>query len=241
MYLMKKLLVILILSPVLSFSKSTLILNIYSCNEEPVNSFGPTRILKVLKEGKLIFPLSDSGFYSGYVWIRDLDTGVYHIQSQNLFHIDVCDSIKISENRLYKLDICVDKFNKYDKFFHGMIDSISETKPLVIKATTFHINKVQSELKIVKKNGQLIAYLKQKFKIKGERWPDVSKSVILSERMVDKIRQFEYELYIVDKIDNIICNGRTYYSIQLSETQKKLLDPTCEWYGIYNLKKELFN
>jgi hypothetical protein len=241
MYLMKKLLVILILSPVLSFSKSTIILNIRSCNKGPINSFGTTRILKVLKEGNLIFPLSDSGFYSGYIWIKDLDTGLYRIQYQNLFHKEVCDSIQISENRLYKLDICVDKFNKYNTPFQGLIDTVSELQPLLINTLTYHVNKVESELRIVKINNQVVAHLKQKFKIKGEKRPDVSKSVILSEGMINKIRQFEYELDIVSRIDNVICNGATNYSIQLGQTKKILRDTTCEWDGIYNLIKDLFN
>jgi len=238
---MKKLLILLTLVPLLSFSKSTLILNIHSCNKEPINSFGPTRILKVLKEGKLIFPVSDSGFYSGYIWIKDLDIGVYHIQYQNLFHKEVCDSIQISENRIYNMEICVDKFNKYDTYFQGLIDSISELQPLLINTLTYHINKVESELRIVKIDNQLLALLKQKFKIKGKKKPDVSKSVILSENMINKIRQFEYELDIVTRIDNVICNGATNYTIQLGQTKKIRTDPTCEWDGIYNLIKDLFN
>ncbi len=234
---MKKLLIILTLIPFYSFSRSTLILDIRSCKD---NLFGPTTILKVLKEGKLIYHLSDSAFYSGHIWLKDLDTGLYHIQYRNLFYKDIYDSIQISEARIYKFDICVDRFNNHPKSYHGLVDSILDSHTLIIKATSVHTNQVKTEFRIVQKKGKCMAYLKQKFYIKGEKRPDISKSVILAEAMIDKIRQFEYELDIVAKVE-VISSGRTYYSIQLGQAKKKYLVSTGEWAGIYGLIKNIFN
>lgn len=234
---MRILILALIFLPLISFSKSYLLLDIHSCKD---NSFGPTRELKVFKNDKLIYPLFDSTFFVGGILIKDLDTGLYKIKYQNRFYKDVWDSVRISEYRFYTMDICVDKFNKHDNSFQGLIDSVLELQPLLINTLTYHVNKVESELRIVKINNQIVAHLKQKFKMKGEKRSDVSKSVLLSASMINRIRQFEYELEIVSKIDNVICNGSTNYSLQLGQTKKIFRDPTCDWNGIYDLIRDIF-
>ena len=235
--IMKRLLTILLLFPLLAFPKASLYISLHSCN---IENFGTTNKISIYKNGVFLYEKSDSSNILSFVHLTNLDTGLYQIHYQNIFHKEVYSSKLIPADSSYFLEICLDKFGDIDKSFHGLIDSISDTEPLVILVNSVGCyGNAKSELKIEKTKGKIFAYYTKTLKTKGEKKSRIYKAKELTESDINQIRQFEYELNLISN-SNTICSYREYYKIESGAIKKSYFDSTCKWTGIWKLVKFIF-
>lgn len=173
---------------------------------------------ELYKEDSLIF---SGTFVSEF---KNVNPGTYTILFLNIFQIK--ESITFNTDTLTNdtITIYIDRVDYNTIKIKSYIDLIRDHKSLKIHKQSIGCFHFTNDEIVIKKEGAYFVLYYDVYKKK------------LSENDMEFIRDFEKELQILPQSS---CTTHNSYTISIGRKKIKINDETCEWYGLYYLKKNL--
>lgn len=126
------------------------------------------------------------------------------------------------------------------------LTQLQEKDSLIIKDHILgcFVNRIE-KLVIVKKGGKLIAstFTLERELTRGKKlvWVErkkLQKTAILTSENIQDFIKFEVELSYLNEGDN--CTTSESYEVSSKYWNLKKVDGSCNWHGLYNLRKKIF-
>lgn len=242
--MIKFLLILLLFTPSFAFSKVYLFVKVKYCINSDLTA--TSQSIQVFKNGNFEQSLTDSLKGQTFVIFKNIDTGRYQFRYKNQFDFDVQESIHISSDGTYELNICIDKLRDRDQGFRGLVDSITFQNPLYIKVNTGGcFANSNSVLKIYKNGNKYYASYQMQIENQYGKVKREKKVKKLTNVDILTIREFEYDFthlkYVyINSCIKIVSTSKAEYTITQGKIVKRILAENNEWKNIGWLTKKLF-
>lgn len=196
---------------------------ISDCREP--KSYAFLKELRILKNGieyTMLYPKHENKQV-----LKNLELGTYSLVYTSMFGKEETQIVEITENKKYSTNVCIDFIDYTKESYVSIIDQLQESESysiVMLSQGCFHFTN----------DTVLISRTDDTYSIK---WG--SKTKVLSEDEIEKIRHFEIELNYMN--DSGGCTTTDSYQINYNDRLLiQIDDGSCAWNGNRYLKMELF-